>query len=86
MNGPCLNAQIDLCNAPCDGRISKEEYSEIINKIDLFFQGKYSTIVRNLKKEMMEAADNEEFEKAAVIRDQIASIEEIMGRYCNCSR
>ena len=80
MNGPCLNAQIDLCNAPCDDRISKEEYSEIINKIDLFFQGKYSTIVRNLKKEMMEAADNEEFEKAAVIRDQIASIEEIMEK------
>lgn len=80
MNGPCLNAQIDLCNAPCDDRISKEEYSEIINKIDLFFQGKYSTIVRNLKKEMMEAAENEEFEKAAVIRDQIASIEEIMEK------
>ena len=80
MNGPCLNAQIDLCNAPCDGKISKEEYSEIINKIDLFFQGKYSTIVRNLKSEMMEAAANEEFEKAAVIRDQIASIEEIMEK------
>ena len=80
MNGPCLNAQIDLCNAPCDGRITKEEYSEIINKIDLFFQGKYSVIVKNLKMEMMDAADNEEFEKAAVIRDQIASIEEIMEK------
>ena len=80
MNGPCLNSQIELCNAPCDGRISKEEYSEIINKIDLFFQGKYSVIVRNLKREMMEAAENEEFEKAAVIRDQIASIEEIMEK------
>ena len=80
MNGPCLNSQIDLCYAPCDGRISKKEYSEIINKIDLFFQGKYSTIVKNLKKEMMEAANCEEFEKAAVIRDQIASIEEIMEK------
>ena len=80
MNGPCLNSQIDLCYAPCDGRISKEEYSEIINKIDLFFQGKYSTIVKNLKAEMMEAAQNEEFEKAAVIRDQISSIEEIMEK------
>ena len=80
MNGPCLNSQIDLCNAPCDGGISREEYSEIITKIDLFFQGKYSVIVRNLKKEMMEAAENEEFEKAAVIRDQIASIEEIMEK------
>ena len=80
MNGPCLNSQIDLCYAPCDGRITKEEYSEIINKIDLFFQGKYSTIVKNLKNEMMEAAQNEEFEKAAVIRDQISSIEEIMEK------
>ncbi len=80
MDGPCLNAQIDLCYAPCDGRISKDEYSEIINKIDLFFQGKYSTIVKNLKSEMTEAAMNEEYEKAAVIRDQIASIEEIMEK------
>ena len=80
MNGPCLNSQIDLCYAPCDGRITKEEYSEIINKIDLFFQGKYSTIVKNLKNEMMESAQNEEFEKAAVIRDQISSIEEIMEK------
>ena len=80
MNGPCLNAQIDLCYAPCDGRITQEEYAEIINKIDLFFQGKYSTIVKNLKKEMTEAALNEEYEKAAVLRDQINSIEEIMEK------
>ncbi|WP_296853133.1 excinuclease ABC subunit UvrC [uncultured Methanobrevibacter sp.] len=80
MDGPCLNAQIDLCYAPCDGKISEKEYSEIINKIDLFFQGKYSTIVKNLKGEMAEAAKNEEYEKAAVIRDQIASIEEIMEK------
>ena len=80
MDGPCLNSQIDLCYAPCDGRITQEEYAEIINKIDLFFQGKYSTIVKNLKSEMTEAANNEEFEKAAVIRDQISSIEEIMEK------
>jgi len=80
MDGPCLNAQIDLCYAPCDGKISEKEYSEIINKIDLFFQGKYSTIVKNLKGEMAEAAKNEEYEKAAVIRDQIASIEELMEK------
>lgn len=80
MDGPCLNSQIDLCYAPCDGKISQEEYGEIINKIDLFFQGKYSTIVKNLKREMAEAAANEEYEKAAVIRDQISSIEEIMEK------
>ncbi len=80
MNGPCLNCQIDLCYAPCIGKITEKEYSEIINKIDLFFQGKYSTIVKNLKKEMMDAASNEQYEKAAVIRDQISSIEEIMEK------
>ena len=80
MNGPCLNSQIDLCYAPCNDGITEKEYSEIINKIDLFFQGKYSTIVKNLQREMMEAAENEEYEKAAVIRDQIASIEEIMEK------
>lgn len=80
MNGPCLNSQIDLCYAPCDGNITEKEYSEIINKIDLFFQGKYSVIVKNLKKEMRDAAENEEYEKAAVLRDQIASIEEIMEK------
>ena len=80
MNGPCLNSQIDLCLAPCAGNVSEKEYSEIINKIDLFFQGKYSTIVKNLKTEMAEAAMNEEYEKAAVIRDQIESIEEIMEK------
>lgn len=80
MDGPCLNSQIDLCYAPCSGEISKEEYDEIINKIDLFFQGKYSVIVKNLKKEMAEAAENEQFEKAAVLRDQITSIEKIMEK------
>lgn len=80
MDGPCLNSQIDLCYAPCSGEISKGEYDEIINKIDLFFQGKYSVIVKNLKKEMAEAAENEQFEKAAVLRDQITSIEEIMEK------
>ena len=80
MDGPCLNSQIDLCLAPCAGNVSEKEYSEIINKIDLFFQGKYSTIVKNLKTEMADAAMNEEYEKAAVIRDQIESIEEIMEK------
>lgn len=80
MDGPCLNSQIDLCYAPCDNEISKEEYNEIIDKIDLFFQGKYSVIVKDLKKEMREAASEQNYEKAAVLRDQIQSIEEVMDK------
>lgn len=78
MDGPCLNYQIDLCYAPCAGKITKEEYHEIIEKIDLFFQGKYNEILKNLKTEMKNASSNMEFEKAAVLRDQIKSIEEVM--------
>ena len=80
MDGPCLNSQIDLCYAPCNGSISKEEYHEHIKKIDLFFQGKYNKIIKDLESEMKEAAQNQEFEKAAVIRDQISSIEEVMNK------
>lgn len=80
MDGPCLNSQIDLCYAPCDGQITKEEYRDHIEKIDLFFQGKYNKIIRDLEGEMKEAASKQEFEKAAVIRDQIISIDEVMKK------
>ena len=80
MDGPCLNSQIDLCYAPCNGSISKEEYHDHIKKIDLFFQGKYNKIIKDLESEMKEAALNQEFEKAAVIRDQIISIDEVMKK------
>lgn len=80
MDGPCLNSQIDLCYAPCDGQISKEEYKEHIKKIDLFFQGKYNKIIKDLEIEMKQAAERQEYEKAAVIRDQISSIDEVMKK------
>ncbi|MGL6298450.1 MAG: excinuclease ABC subunit UvrC, partial [Methanobacteriaceae archaeon] len=51
-----------------------------INKIDLFFQGKYKKIVKELEKDMGKAAKKEEFEKAAAFRDQILAINEIMEK------
>ena len=80
MDGPCLNSQIDLCLAPCDGGITKEEYQSNMEKIDLFFQGKYTKIIKDLEAEMKEASSNFEFEKAAVIRDQIESIRSVMEK------
>lgn len=80
MDGPCLNSQIDLCHAPCAGEISKKDYKKLIDNIDLFFQGKYSQVMATLDKEMIEAAENHEFERAAVIRDQIESIKDVMER------
>lgn len=80
MDGPCLNYQIKICDAPCDGKISKDYYNEIIGQINLFFQGKYQEIIRHLEKMMTKASQNHEFEKAAVLRDQIASIKDIMEK------
>ena len=75
---PCLNAQIQMCYAPCVGRISKEEYNEMIEEIALFFEGRQDGLVKRLRKEMEEAAENLDFEQAARLRDQLQGVEQIM--------
>lgn len=80
MDGPCLNYQIHLCNAPCSGKITKKSYNEIIEKINLFFEGKYNKIIEMLNELMIDAAKNNEFEKAAVLRDQIQSVDGILEK------
>ncbi len=80
MDGPCLNYQINLCSAPCSGEITKKSYNEIVEKINLFFEGKYNQIIDMLNEMMNEAALNQEFEKAAVLRDQILSIDGILEK------
>ncbi len=80
MDGPCLNYQINLCNAPCDGKISKKSYNQMIDRINLFFEGKYSELIEMLNDMMVEAASNNEFEKAAVLRDQITSVDGILEK------
>ncbi|MGB9936949.1 MAG: excinuclease ABC subunit UvrC [Methanobacterium sp.] len=80
MDGPCLNYQINLCSAPCSGKVTKEHYNQIIEKINLFFEGKYTEIIEMLNELMIEAAENQEFEKAAVLRDQIHSVDSILEK------
>ena len=75
---PCLNAHIQMCYAPCVGRISKEEYNEMIEEIALFFEGKQDGLGKRLRKEMEEAAENLDFEQAARLRDQLQGVEQIM--------
>ncbi|MBU5592589.1 excinuclease ABC subunit UvrC [Clostridium sp. MSJ-4] len=74
---PCLNYHINLCKAPCAGYIDKAEYKKIIDDIIELLNGKNSNILESLKKEMMEAAENLNFEKAASVRDKISSVERI---------
>lgn len=80
MDGPCLNYQIDLCRAPCDNKISEAEYKRMVDNVSMFFEGKYDEIMDALKEEMMDAAENHEFEKAAVLRDQINSVEDVLEK------
>lgn len=73
----CLNYHIKKCNAPCEGRISKIEYRNIIDEIMDVLSGRDRTLVNKLKAEMQESSSNLEFEKAASLRDKILAIESI---------
>ncbi|EQB4339324.1 excinuclease ABC subunit UvrC [Clostridium botulinum] len=74
---PCLNYQIGLCKAPCAQYIKKSEYREIIDDVIRLLSGKHLDIVENFKLNMEKAAENLEFEKAAMLRDKINIIEKI---------
>ncbi len=74
----CLYHHIGQCSAPCCNLISKDEYKEAFEQISNVLEGKYEEIIAELKKKMLEASDNLEFERAARYRDKIESIK-ILG-------
>lgn len=74
---PCLLASINQCTAPCNLRISKEDYRHDIKRLRMFLDGKKRSLFRALEKDMEEASKELKFEKAARIRDQIKSLRSI---------
>lgn len=80
MDGPCLNYQIELCPAPCSGQVTSEDYQENVEKVKLFLEGRQKEVMDLLKKEMEQAAFNQDYEKAVVIRDQLFSLGEVMEK------
>ncbi len=74
---PCLEYHIHRCVGPCIGAVSKEEYREIIEQVILFMEGKTERVLRDLRKKMAEAADNLQYERAALLRDQVRAIERV---------
>ncbi len=74
---PCLNYHIQRCLAPCMGYVTKEEYKKQIDEIIDLLDGKIDKLVKELEKEMNEASQNLEFEKAAYLRDKIQAIERV---------
>lgn len=76
----CLNYHIGLCNAPCSGYISKDEYGKIIKDAIDLLSGRDKNIIKNLKAQMEESAENLEFEKAASLRDKILAVQKIIEK------
>lgn len=71
---PCLNGFMGICSAPCNGRISKEDYLAAINDATAFLKGGATKSVEEMEKRMYEYSDAMEFEKAAKLRDRIKAI------------
>ena len=74
---PCLEYFIHRCVAPCSGYASREEYDRVIQQVILFMEGNTDAVTQELSKKMEESSEGLEFERAAVLRDQIRSIERV---------
>ncbi len=77
---PCLLYSIKQCTAPCAAKIDKSEYKKIITDLIKFLRSKRSTVLRQLKEQMAEAAAAMKYEKAAMFRDRIRLIERLDRR------
>ena len=77
---PCLLASIDQCTAPCNLRISKEEYRKDINRLKTFLDGGKKQLLAEMRKEMLESSKALEFERAARLRDEIRLLETLDQR------
>ncbi|MBE2278703.1 MAG: excinuclease ABC subunit UvrC [Rhodobacteraceae bacterium] len=71
---PCLQFQIKRCSAPCVGRIGEVDYAGLVSDAELFLQGKTTTVQADLARQMAEASEAMEFERAAALRDRIKAL------------
>ena len=76
---PCLLHQIRRCSAPCVGRISGEDYGRLVAQAKAFLGGKAGRVQQELAREMEDAAEHLEFERAAAIRDRIRGLTHVQG-------
>ena len=77
---PCLQYQIDRCEAPCVGAVSKEEYRRSVDHALLFLRGDNDQVVRALDKPMQQAAKALDYERAAHYRDQIRNLRKVQEK------
>ena len=77
---PCLYYDIGQCCAPCQNKITKEEYAQIMKNVELFLSGKRKELLKILKKQMDKASSSLEFEKALLYRNSISDIEKTLEK------
>ncbi len=88
---PCLQFYIERCTAPCTGNVGKREYRKQVEGALSFLKGDVKGLIKRLYREIEEAAERLEFERAAALRDQLLSVKEVYSRssllfdsYPNC--
>ena len=78
---PCLEYQIGLCSAPCVSKISDEKYSEDVQMVSLFLNGKAGKVLNQVSQKMKNASSDLDFEAAASYRDQLIILRKIQERH-----
>jgi excinuclease ABC subunit C len=77
---PCLNYQMGLCLAPCCRDFPESEYQEIVKEVVLFLKGRRTDLVAKIKQEMTQAAERQDFEQAARLRDKMFAVERTLEK------
>ena len=79
-NRPCLYYHIGKCIAPCQGKVTPEEYQKLIQQVELFLSGKQSELLKQIQTQMQKYAESEQFEKAAKMRDSYLDLQKTLER------
>lgn len=79
-NRPCIYYDIGRCMAPCQNKISSDEYKNIIAQAELFLKGKQSELLKKLMEQIQKYSDTEQFEKAARLRDSYYDLQKTLER------
>src|SRR6056297_2373055 len=72
---PCLDYEVGLCTAPCTGEISEADYAEDVESVRRFFEGETGVLATPLRSAMEQASQDQEFERAANLRDRLDTVE-----------
>ena len=79
-NRPCLYYHIGKCLAPCQGKVTPEEYQKLIHQVELFLSGKQTELLKQIQIQMQKYAEAEQFEKAAKMRDSFLDLQKTLER------